>query len=90
MAQKLILPINKARITSGYKNTNYRKQFGYTHYGVDMTDQARSDRTLYASGEGKVTHCGSHPTGGNVIVIVYDDCQLTDGRVRDLAYATFI
>ena len=89
MAQKLILPINKARITAGYKNTNYRKQFGYTHYGIDMTDQARSDRTLYASGEGKVTHCGSHPTGGNVIVIVYDDCQLTDGRVRDLAVRYF-
>ena len=26
MAQKLILPINKLRITAGYKNPNYRKE----------------------------------------------------------------
>lgn len=84
MAQKLILPINKTRITSGYKNANYRKQFGYTHYGVDLTDQARTDKTVYASGKGTVTHCGYHPTGGNVIVIVYPECRLTDGSIRDL------
>ncbi len=85
MSQKLILPINKARITAGYKNANYRKQFGYAHYGVDMTDQSRKDKTVYASGVGQVTHCGYHPTGGNVVVIVYKDCVLTDGKVRDLA-----
>lgn len=28
MAQKLILPINKTRITAGYKNANYKNQFG--------------------------------------------------------------
>ena len=44
MAQKLILPINQARITAGYKNANYRKQFGYTHYGIDMTDKTRALR----------------------------------------------
>lgn len=89
MAQKLILPINKTRITAGYKNANYRKQFGYTHYGIDLTDQARSDKTVYACGSGKVTHAGWHPTGGNVIVIVYKDCQLTDGTVRDLAVRVY-
>ncbi len=49
MAQKLILPINKLRITAGYKNANYRKEFGYNHYGVDYTDQARDQLINYAS-----------------------------------------
>lgn len=90
MAQKLILPINKARITAGYKNGNYRSQFGYTHYGVDMTVQrGYVDRTVYASGNGKVTHCGWHPSGGNVIVIVYEDCVLADGKRTGLAVRYF-
>ena len=89
MAQKLILPINACRITSGYKNANYRKQFGYTHYGVDMTDKARKDKTIWGSGVGTVTHCGYHPTGGNVVVAVYKDCKLADGQVKDLAIRYF-
>lgn len=87
--QKLILPINLCRITSGYKNANYRKEFGYTHYGVDMTDQARSDKRIYASGKGIVHSCGSHQTGGNVITIIYKDCKLTNGVVRDLSIRYF-
>ena len=85
MAQKLILPINQMRITAADKNSNYKKQFGYTHYGVDCTDQARKDKTIWGSGKGKVTHCGWHPSGGNVIVIVYKDCELPNGKVMDLA-----
>lgn len=84
MAQKLILPINKARLTAGYKNANYKKQFGYTHYGIDMTDKDRKNLTVWGSGKGKVTHCGWHPSGGNVIVIVYEDCQLPSGKVMDI------
>lgn len=89
MAQKLILPINATRVTAGYKNSNYKKQFGYTHYGMDLTDQAKSDKTIWGSGKGKITHCGWHPTGGNVVVAVYKDCQLTDGTIRDLAIRYF-
>nr|DAU18166.1 MAG TPA: hypothetical protein [Caudoviricetes sp.] len=37
MSQRLILPINRARVTAGYKNSNYRQQFGYTHYGYEST-----------------------------------------------------
>ncbi len=85
MSQKLILPINKARFTSGYKNENYKKQFGYTHYGVDMTDKERKNITVWGSGKGEVTHCGWHPSGGNVIVIVYKDCLLPTGQVKDIA-----
>ena len=85
MAQRLILPINKARITSGYKNANYKKQFGYTHYGIDMTDKAKTDKTIWGSGVGEITHCGWHPTGGNVVVAVYKDCLLPTGNTMDIA-----
>lgn len=68
MAQKLILPINKATITASYKNPNYKTQFKYTHFGIDLIGNI----TLYASGNGVVTHCGPDSLFGNVIVIVYD------------------
>ena len=89
MSQKLILPINKCRITAGYKNANYTREFGYTHYGVDMTDKDRRDYTVYASGKGKVTHAGFNSSGGNVVVIVYRDCQLTTGRTCDIVLRYF-
>ena len=50
MEQRLILPINQMRITAAYKNSNYKKQFGYTHYGVDCTDKSRSDKTIWGRG----------------------------------------
>ena len=84
MSQKLIMPINKARITASYKNANYTKEFGYVHYGVDMTDKDRKDYTLYASGKGTVSHCGFNKSGGNVVVIVYRDCELPIGRTCDI------
>ena len=84
MSQKLILPINKCRITSGYKNANYKKEFGYTHYGVDMTDKDRKDYTIYASGKGEVYQTGWHKAGGNVVVIIYRDCELPIGGTRDI------
>ena len=89
MAQKLILPINATRITAGYKNANYHKDFGYIHFGMDMTDKNRSDKRVWGSGKGKITHCGWHPSGGNVVVAVYEDCELTDGKVKDLAIRYF-
>lgn len=89
MSQKCILPINAMRLTSGYKNGNYAKQFGYRHYGIDMTDKARKDFTIWGSATGEVVSCGWHPTGGNVIVIVYKDCLLTNGQVKDLAFRYF-
>ena len=89
MAQKLILPINKARITAGYKNKNYRNQFGYTHYGVDMTDKSRNDKRVWGSGNGKVTHAGWHPSGGNVVVVVYENCEATNGKCYDIAMRYF-
>lgn len=89
MSQKLIMPINKARITASYKNANYTKEFGYVHYGVDMTDKDRKDYTLYASGKGVVSHCGFNKSGGNVIVIVYRDCELPIGGTCDIVLRYF-
>ena len=89
MSQKLIMPINKARITASYKNSNYTKEFGYVHYGVDMTDKDRKNYTVYASGKGKVTHAGYNNSGGNVVVIVYRDCQLPTGRTCDIVLRYF-
>ena len=89
MSQKLIMPINKCRVTAGYKNTNYAKEFGYTHYGVDMTDKDRKDYTVYASGKGTVYQCGWHASGGNVVVIIYRDCELPGGRTCDIVLRYF-
>ena len=85
MAQKLILPINKCRVTAGYKNANYKRDFGYNHYGADLTDRAKSDRTIWASGVGEVTHAGWSNSGGHVVIVVYRNCELADGRVKDIA-----
>lgn len=84
MAQKLIMPINEARITASYKSKNYKKLFGYTHYGIDMTDKNRRTLTVWGSGIGEVVECGWSDSGGNVVVVIYRDCLLTDGTVRDL------
>ena len=46
MVQKLILPINACRLTATYKSKNYKKQMGYTHYGVDMTDKNKKDKNI--------------------------------------------
>lgn len=86
MAQKLILPINKMRLTAGYKNANYRKEFGYTHYGIDATDKDRKNLTIYGSGIGEVVEAGWSNSGGNVVIVVYKDCLLTSGVVKDLVF----
>lgn len=84
MAQKLILPINKSRITSGYKNAQYRKEFGYNHYGMDMTDEGRKDYTVWGCGVGEVLEAGYDNKTGHTVVIRYNECILADGTVRDV------
>lgn len=83
--QKLILPINECRITSGYKNTQYRKLFGFGHFGQDMTDKGRGkDYTVWGCGVGTVLEAGYDSKTGYTVVIRYNDCILTDGTVRDV------
>ena len=84
MSQKLILPINKCRVTASYKNPNYRKEFGYTHYGCDFTDLNKKDKTVWGSGNGTVVEAGWSNSCGNVVIVVYPSCVLANGKVRDL------
>ena len=84
MSQKLILPINKMRITAGYKNHQYQKDFGFRHFGSDCTDVNRKDYTVWASGNGEVVASGYDNKTGHTVVIIYRDCLLTDGRTMDI------
>ena len=86
--QKLILPINKMRVTAGYKNSNYQQQFGFRHYGTDLTS-TNSDRTVWGSGVGTVLLAGYDNVLGNVLVIRYDNCQLTTGATKNLIQRIF-
>lgn len=86
--QKLILPINKMRVTAGYKNANYQQQFGFRHYGTDLTS-TNSDRTVWGSGVGTVLLAGYDNVLGNVLVIRYDNCQLTTGATKNLIQRIF-
>ena len=72
------------RCTAAPYNANYKKQFGWVHYGLDVTSKS-GNKTIWGSGVGEITHAGWHKSGGNVIVAVYKDCLLPDGRVKDIA-----
>ncbi|MBU5419594.1 M23 family metallopeptidase [Acetanaerobacterium sp. MSJ-12] len=71
MAQKLIQPINNARLTASYKwRDAYKRQFKATHYGQDMT----GGPIVYAQGNGTVAFAGWDNVCGWVVGIVYKDC----------------
>lgn len=71
MAQKLIQPINNARLTASYKwRDAYKRQFKATHYGQDMT----GGPIVYAQGTGTVAFAGWDNVCGYVVGIVYKDC----------------
>lgn len=86
--QKLILPINKTRVTAGFKNTNYLNQFGFRHYGMDLTETG-SNRTIWGSGNGQVLETGFDNVLGNVVIIRYDQCQLKNGTIKNLIQRLF-
>lgn len=71
--QRLILPINKMRITAGYRNKEYEQLFGFKHYGVDCTS-TDSSTVIYGSGKGEVLCHGFDPVCGNVLIVRYNSC----------------
>lgn len=72
--QKLILPINKARLTASYKNEAYYKKFGFHHYGIDLCDAvAPFDRTVWGMGNGEIIDTGWDSCFGNYVVVKYGD-----------------
>lgn len=82
--QLLYMPIHNSRITSGYKNSNYKKQFGFNHYGADLTDKNRSDYSVYGMGKGTVLAAGKDSKTGWTLVIRYNQVALADGTVKDI------
>lgn len=79
--QKLILPINRAKLTASMYNEAYRKRFGFTHYGIDMVSVI-GDKTVYACGDGKVLATGNDNILGNFAIIRYDNIQFTDNKTK--------
>lgn len=55
--QKLIMPMNDAKITCGYKNAYYKSIYKLHHYGIDMVS-ASGKRELYGLGNGTVIAAG--------------------------------
>jgi len=96
MPQKLTLPINIMKMTAGYLNQKYLKQFGYNHYGIDAISTNASTQ-INALGAGVVFACGQDGAAlvgpssrlGNCVVVVYKDVQCNDGKIRDLACRIF-
>ena len=90
MAQRLILNLNQMRVTASYKSKKYKNLFGWTHYGIDITNADRNaPRIVYANGKGKVTHVGEHPTAGKFICILYKDAEFVSGAIKDVVIRYF-
>ena len=84
MAQYLILPINHARLNAGYKNANYKREFGFVHYGVDMVS-TDGKKTVYAQGNGTVKAAGNDSTFGNTVIVVYSGAKnIKTGAEQDM------
>lgn len=75
--QYLIMPFARQMMLCGYKNAEYRKYWGYNHYGVDVSTiqgGAGSDPTVYASGNGTVLATGKDAKLGYGVAVLYPDC----------------
>lgn len=83
MPQKLILPINKTRLTASFKADAYKNRFRLTHYGADMVS-VLNNRTLYASGDGVVVGCGWDNVVGNVVAVLYLDATSRYSQTKDI------
>lgn len=70
MSQKLILPLNDARISASWKwGTRYQKEYGSIHCGQDMY----GSQTIYSCGNGTVIDCGWDDICGNIAIVRYND-----------------
>ena len=90
MSQRLTLPLNDLRVTAAYKTPEYKKYWGWDHYGYDCTSPvtnvvACGDGEVVAAGQDGATLTGASSRLGNVLVIVYKDVLCNDGKTRNLA-----
>lgn len=82
---KLILPFNKCMMLCGFKNAEYKKYWGYPHYGIDISaNEAKADRDIVASGDGTVLAAARDNTLGYGLAILYKNCESRNGEKRDL------
>lgn len=70
--QRLILPINDAKLTASWKTDAYKNRFGFVHYGIDLVSTV-GNTTVYAMGECIVLGAGYDNVFGNSIVIKYPE-----------------
>ncbi len=86
--QKLLVPFKKQMLLCGYKNPEYKKYWGYQHYGTDISTiqgGAGDDHTVYASGDGTVAAAGKDNSLGWGIAVIYKDClNHKTGEIYDL------
>lgn len=71
--QKLIMPVNQATVSASFKNDNYKKRFGFAHYGVDMYGSL----SIYSPGLGVVLSTGMDPMYGNYVTAYFPHCHPT-------------
>lgn len=93
MSQKLILPINDCAFSAGYKNAAYKKQQGYTHYGVDLYSNS-ANTSVFSPGNGVVIAAGLDGSSyfdklGWCYVIVFPDVILPSGSIKGLSCRMF-
>ena len=75
--QKLLMPFKSQMMLCGYKNAEYKKYWGYHHYGADISavqGGAGNVRVIYASGDGIVADVGRDNSLGWGIAVIYPDC----------------
>ena len=76
MSQRLIMPFKRQMMLCGYKNAEYKKHWGYPHYGADISTiqgGAGDDPTVYASGDGIVLEAGKDSRLGYALCVLYSD-----------------
>ena len=74
--QRLIMPFKKQMMLCGYKNPQYKKHWGYPHYGTDISTiqgGAGDDHNVYASGNGIVLAAGLDKKLGGAVCVMYSD-----------------
>ena len=76
--QKLILPIDNCKIVANFFNKQYKKYWGFNHWGCDYVS-TNNERTVFASGTGKVLKTGYDKVFGNIIIILYKDVNVKGG-----------
>lgn len=86
--QKLILPINKCRLTASKGTTAYLKQYGFHHWGVDMISAA-GDTKVYASGNGVCLAAGLDTLFGNTVIVKYENVYDHKKSTSDIVFRYF-